>query len=91
MASKCSGQRSASLSGSSQVTTALETPMRSRLPASDWALEGSGSLDTSSPRPSSAAAICVLLPPGAAHRSSTRSPGIAPSAAALAMALASCR
>ena len=35
--------------------------------------------------------ICVLLPPGAAHKSSTRSPGWASSKAAGAMALGSCR
>ena len=89
MASKHSGQSAASLRGSAQVTTALAAPMRSRLPASAWALEGSGSLDTSRPRLFSAAAIWVLLPPGAAHRSSTRSPRFASSTAALAMALAS--
>ena len=90
MASKVSGQRSARDFGSDETTMALAAPMRSRLPASALARVGSGSLATSSPRPFIAAAIWVLLPPGAAHRSSTASPGWASSAAAEAMALASC-
>ena len=89
-ASKVSGQRAASLSGSALTTSALAAPMRSRLPARAFARAGSGSLDTSAPRLSMAAAICVDLPPGAAHKSSMRSPGCASSTAADTMALASC-
>ena len=45
---------------------------------------------TSTPRPCSAAASWLLLPPGAAHRSSTRIPGCTPSSGAAEEAEGSC-
>ena len=90
-ASNRTPQRAASASGWALTTSALGTPMRSMLRLRIFAREGTGSLDTSSPSPASAAAICVLLPPGAAHRSRTHSPGRGESTLTGAMALGSCR
>ena len=90
-ASNAPAQRAASASGWALTTSALGMPMRSMLRLRIFAREGTGSLHTSSPSPASAAAICVLLPPGAAHRSRTRSPGLGASALTGAMALGSCR
>ena len=89
--SKNAGKRSASASGSALVTTALATPIRSMLRESTCAREGTGSLHTSSPCPPISAAICVLLPPGAAHRSRMRSPGRGSSAVTAERALGSWR
>ena len=91
MRSKNDGKRGASWSGIALVTTAWRTPMRSMLRERICAREGTGSLHTSSPRPCISPAICVLLPPGAAHRSSTRSPGCGQSALTADRALGSCR
>ena len=91
MRSKYAGKRGASWSGMAQVTTALATPMRSMLRERICARAGTGSLHTSRPRPCMSAAIWVLLPPGAAHRSSTRSPGCGSSALTADSALGSCR
>ena len=91
MASKVSGHRAASFPGSADTTAACMAPMRSRFPARALARAGSGSLEISAPKSPMAVAIWVLLPPGAAHRSRITSPGRASSAAALAMALASCK
>ena len=78
-----------SFSGSAETANPLVTPIRSRLRLRIFARLGTGSLLTSSPRPSSASAIWVLFPPGAAQRSSTRSPGWGESTATAAMALGS--
>ena len=90
MRSKNAGKRGASASGMALSTTALRTPMRSMLRERICARLGMGSLQQSSPRPAISAAICVLLPPGAAQRSSTRSPGWGSSAVTAVRALGSC-
>ena len=89
--SKNAGSARASASAGAEVTNALVTPSRSRLPSRMRARENSISLESRKPRPFSRAAICPLLPPGAAHRSSTRSPGRGSSVATGAIAEASCR
>ena len=89
--SKNAGSARASASAGAEVTNAFVTPSRSRLPSRMRARENSISLESRKPRPFSRAAICPLLPPGAAHRSSTRSPGRGSSAATGAIADASCR
>ena len=71
--------------------TEFTGPIRSRLLISAWARAGSYSLLTSTPCPFSAAASWLLLPPGAAHMSSTRWPGRTSSSAAGALAEGSCR
>ena len=86
---KCSARRC----GVSFVTTALAIPMRSIFSERIFARAGWISLLMRIPLPAITAAICVLFPPGAAHKSRIRSP--APSAicrvryAAGAMALGS--
>ena len=67
-------------------TRALGIPMRSMFRDRILARLGLISLDTSRPWPFIASANWVDLPPGAAQRSRTRSPGRAPSMAAGAMA-----
>ena len=89
--SKNAGSARASASAAAEVTKAFETPSRSRFPSRTRARENSISLESRKPRPFSRAAICPLLPPGAAHRSSTRSPGRGSSAATGAIADASCK
>ena len=89
--SKNAGRTRASASAGAEVTNAFVTPSRSRFPSRMRARENSISLESRKPRPFSRAAICPLLPPGAAHRSSTRSPGRGSSAATGAIADASCR
>ena len=89
--SKNAGSARASASAGAEVTNAFVTPSRSRFPSRMRARENSISLESRKPRPFSRAAICPLLPPGAAHRSSTRSPGRGSSAATGAIADASCR
>ena len=89
--SKNAGSARASASAGAEVTNAFVTPSRSRLPSRMRARENSISLESRKPRPFSRAAICPLLPPGAAHRSSTRSPGRGSSAATGAIADASCK
>ena len=88
--SKNSGSASAMRAGVSLSTTALETPMRSRLLFKISARAATYSLLTSTPRPCNAAASWLLLPPGAAHRSSTRIPGCTPSSGAAEEAEGSC-
>ena len=89
--SKNAGSARASASAGAEVTNAFVTPSRSRLPSRMRARENSISLESRKPRPFSRAVICPLLPPGAAHRSSTRSPGRGSSAATGAIADASCK
>ena len=89
--SKNAGSARASASAGAEVTNAFVTPSRSRFPSRMRARENSISLESRKPRPFSRAAICPLLPPGAAHRSSTRSPGRGSSAATGAIADASCK
>ena len=89
--SKYGPNTEASFSGVSLVTQILGIPNSSRFFNSALALELLISLDTRSPSPRSLAPSSVLLPPGAAHRSSTLSPGQTGRTAAGAMALGSCR
>ncbi len=63
--------------GSSLITSAFFTPILSIFSDKIRALSGIISLATRIPSPFSISAICVLLPPGAAHKSSTLSPGSA--------------
>ena len=88
--SKNSGRASAMRAGASFRMTALGTPIRSRLLLRMSARAATYSLLTSSPCPCSAAASWLLLPPGAAHRSSTRTPGFTPSSGAADAAEGSC-
>ena len=90
MRSKKAGRASAIRSGLSFRTTAFATPIRSRLFFNTSARAGTYSLATSSPAPFMAAASWLVLPPGAAHRSSTRIPGSAPSRGAADEAEGSC-
>ena len=69
----------------------LGIPASSRFLSSALARELLISLDTSSPSPKSLAPSWVLLPPGAAHRSSTRAPGSTGSSSPGVMALGSWR
>ena len=89
MRSKYSRKLSESFCGVSFVTSALHTPMRSMFSDRIFALAGWISLQTISPSPCMEHAICVLLPPGAAHRSKMRSPGSAIRYSAGAIALGS--
>ena len=89
MRSKKRGKRDASCCGVSLVTSALRTPIRSRFADRTFALSGWISFATRIPSPCRQAASFVLFPPGAAHRSRTRSPGCTPQSMAGAMALAS--
>ena len=66
---------SASISGYTLETTVLRTPMRSKLEDKIAARLRTTSFDHKSPVSPVSAAICVDLPPGAAQRSSTLSPG----------------
>ena len=84
------GSAAAMRAGASFSTTAFATPMRSRFDFKIFALAASYSLATKSPRPPSAPASWALLPPGAAHMSSTRWPGCTSKRGAGAAALASC-
>ena len=84
--SKYSGSASQSASGWAQVTAAFVTPSRSSVKPSIFALLGTISLATSRPSPCIRAAMPPLLPPGAAHRSSTLMPGFISAAAIGAMA-----
>ena len=67
-----------SFSGDSVVTYALPIPNSSIFLRSAFALVALMSLLIRTPSPLRSAPICVLLPPGAAHRSSTLSPGFVP-------------
>ena len=87
--SKNSGHRGLSSSGRALTATAFFTPIRSRFRESTWARLGTGALHTNSPSPASMAANWVLFPPGAAHKSSTLSPGWGCRADAGIMALGS--
>ena len=87
-ASNASGNAWARRAGLSLVTAAFHAPMRSRFDSSTFARRGSISLATSAPAHS---ASRVALPPGAAHKSSTRSPRCAQSTSAGTMALGSWR
>ena len=78
MRSKKAGRAAAIRSGLSLSTTALDTPIRSRLLFRISARAATYSLATSSPCPARADASWLVLPPGAAHRSSTRIPGRTP-------------
>ena len=89
-ASNCPASRSQSGAVSMEVTTAFVTPQRSRFCISAEARPRTNSLHQSSPLPFCAAAICVDFPPGAAHRSSTRSPGRGASTVTADMADGSC-
>ena len=87
--SKNSGKYSVSPAGSWQVTTAFLQPIRSTFWERILALAGWISLLTSSPWPPMRDAAWLVFPPGAAHRSSTRSPGRGSSRDTTAMALGS--
>ena len=87
--SKKAGNFTESSAGVALVTTAFRTPMRSMFWERIPARVGWISLATKSPSPHSAAASWVALPPGAAQRSSTRSPGLGGHREAGSMALAS--
>ena len=87
--SKYSGIRAASFSGSSLETQMPGRPNSSRFFSRALALELLMSLAKRRPVPLSFAPSSVLFPPGAAHRSRTRSPGSTGSRAAGAMALGS--
>ena len=87
--SKYCSNRSAKVSGASFRTSALQIPILSIFSDKILALAGCISLHTKSPCPRISAAICVLFPPGAAHKSRILSPGPALRKAAGAMALAS--
>ncbi len=89
--SNAPGRALANRAGGSHRTTAFVTPMRSRLRLNSFARAGTGSLANSSPQPRIRSAIWAAFPPGAAHRSSTRSPGSGASAGTDAIALGSCR
>ena len=84
------GSAAAMRAGASFSTTAFAASMRSRFELRIFALAASYSLATKSPCPPNAPASCALLPPGAAHMSSTRWPGCTPKRGAGAAALASC-
>ena len=79
----------AKCAGVSLVTTAFLIPILSIFSDNIFALAGWISLLISSPSPFNAAASCVLFPPGAAHKSSTRSFGFTSKYSAGAMALGS--
>ena len=89
--SKYSGQRLHKSSGRAHTAAAFATPIRSRLRLNTCARLITGSLQTSTPPPAMNAASWVLFPPGAAHKSSTRSPGRGRRREAGAMALGSCK
>ena len=73
-----------------EETTALVTPHRSRFCCRAAVRQRTYSLHHSKPRPSRQAAIWVDFPPGAAQRSSTRSPDLGASAVTADMAEGSC-
>lgn len=66
-------------------------PMRSMFCERIFARSQTGSLHTSTPCPPMRKPLCVDFPPGAAHKSSTCSPGCAFSTAAGSIALGSCK
>jgi hypothetical protein len=89
-ASKASGHFSASLSGDSLTTAAFVDAQPLQVSGQRPGAGRTISLATRAPRPPIRAAICDAFPPGAAHRSSTTSPGCGASPSAGAWALASC-
>ena len=89
--SKYSGKYCSSLPGSSLSTSILPIPKTSMFLRSPLALELLISLATSIPCPFSLAPSSVALPPGAAHTSSTLSPGSTGRRLAGVIALGSCR
>ena len=88
---KNSGNLSASTCGGSFVTKLLEIPNSSRLRSNALALAVLISFATRRPSPCKAAPSSVAFPPGAAHRSRTRSPGCTLSLDAGVIALGSCK
>ena len=78
-------------SGASLVTQIFPAPNISRFLRSAFARELLISLENRTPVPANFAASSVLLPPGAAHKSRTRSPGLIGSHAAGDIALGSCK
>ena len=89
--SKYSGNLEVRRDGGSFVTTQFEIPNSSMFRSSARTLEGEISFATKSPLPQRRSPSCVAFPPGAAHRSSTLSPGMTGRISAGAMALGSCR
>ncbi|MMZ63568.1 hypothetical protein D1872_258320 [compost metagenome] len=73
--SNASGKRADSSGGAAWVTMVLRMPILSTFSARIRARCGWISLLIKRPSPRIFAAICVVLPPGAAARSSTVSPG----------------
>ena len=73
--SKKAGSVSASSSAEALTTAQFLTPMRSTFCERIFARPDTYSLAMSTPSPAIAAASCVVLPPGAAQRSRTRSLG----------------
>ena len=71
------------------VTSVFRRPIRSMFRERIFARLGWISLETSRPRSPISEARWLLLPPGAAHRSSTRMPGRGAAASATDMALGS--
>ena len=89
--SKKPGKTSARPAGVSLVTSTFSLPNSSRLRSSALARALLMSLATRRPVPFRRAFSSVALPPGAAQRSSTRSPGSIGRRDAGVMALGSCR
>ena len=69
----------------------LDIPQSSRFLSSAFALELLMSLEIRTPFPASLTPSSVLFPPGAPHKSRTRSPGSTGRSMAGVMALGSCR
>ena len=88
--SKKHPNRASSFSGVSAVTQKFVQPHMVRFFKSAFARLALTSFATRSPRPSRREASSVAFPPGAAHRSSTRSPGCTGSLDAGSIALGSC-
>ena len=84
--SKKDGNGAAIRSGFSLQTTQPATPIRSTFWDRMRARSPMISLETNSPCPCIRPAICVLFPPGAAHRSRIRSPGSGASTSTAAIA-----
>ncbi|MNP25740.1 hypothetical protein D3C76_1185620 [compost metagenome] len=80
--SKACGKRADSCSGVAQVTRVFLMPRRSTFSARIFARSGWISLEIKRPCPCIKPAICVVLPPGAAARSRTVSPGSGASSSA---------
>ena len=74
----------------SAATSRARPPVRARFSPARASRSGSTSTATSSRSPGSASAICTVLPPGAAHASSTRRSGARSRSGTASWAAASC-